>query len=215
MLIENRVYVLQNAAKTSLSYADVAKMPPQPPAAAPEKYVPSGLLREVTVETISDAAAQQPPPRIVEAINKARAGKPGKVIAARCHPSGDVLITADTPSTKALLEKESEWTKVIAGQARVKGRRFMVMAHCVQVSRVDPKEQAKSISNLEAQNPLLQPKVKILRVAWRLSTLRQRNTHGPLLIEVGSPEEANIFIEEGLVMMGSSMTVSSSLRTAL
>jgi hypothetical protein len=47
--------------------------------------------------------------------------------------------------------------KVIAGQAHVKGHCFLVMAHPVKVSKIDPKEQAKSTSNLEAQNPLLPP----------------------------------------------------------
>ncbi len=115
MLIEKRVSAPQNAAKPPLFYADAARLPPQLPTAAQQKLVPSRLLREVTVETISNAAPQQPPLQIVEAINKARAGKSGSVIAARRLPSRDVLVTANSPSTKALLEKESEWTKVIAG----------------------------------------------------------------------------------------------------
>jgi hypothetical protein len=52
-LIEIRVSVLQNAAKMPFSFADAAKLPPQPSAAAPKKYVPSRVLREVTVETIA------------------------------------------------------------------------------------------------------------------------------------------------------------------
>jgi hypothetical protein len=78
----------------------------------------------------------------------------------------------------------------------------MVMAHSVQVSRVDPKEQAKSIPSLEAQNLRLKTRVKFLRVAWRSKTLKLRKTHGSLLIEEGSLEEANILVEEGLVHDG-------------
>jgi hypothetical protein len=202
MLIEKRVSAPQNAAKTPLTYADAAKIPPPPPQAVLEKFVPSRLFSEVTVQPIDEVAPQQPSPRVVEAINKARIDRPGKVIAARRLESGDVLVTADSPSTKALLEEDTAWTTVIAGRARVKGRRFLVMAHAVKVSRVDPNEQAKSISNLESQNPSLKSRVKILRVAWLSKTLKLRKTHGPLLLEVGTPGEANILVQEGMLHDG-------------
>jgi hypothetical protein len=69
-----------------------------PPAAhvPTEKFVLGTLLNEVTVKRSSNAAPLQPSPCVVEAINKASAGKPGKVIAARSLKSGDVLVTADT-----------------------------------------------------------------------------------------------------------------------
>jgi hypothetical protein len=70
--------------------------------------VPSRLLKEVIVKTISDAAPPQPPARVVVAINKARAGKQGTVIAARRLESGDVLVTADSRPAKAFLEQERE-----------------------------------------------------------------------------------------------------------
>ncbi len=76
------------------------------------------------------------------------------------------------------------------------------MAHAVRTSRVDLDEQAKSISDLEAQNPSLKGKVKILRVAWRSKTLKEQKSHGPLLLEVGTPGEANILVQEGLLHEG-------------
>jgi uncharacterized protein YaiI (UPF0178 family) len=109
----------------------------------------------MTYNRSSDAAPLQPSPRVVEANNKARAGKPGKVIAARSLKSGDVLVTADTPFTKALLEKVTAWTAAIAGSKLFQGHRFMVMAHAVKLSRVDQNEQAKSISDIASQNPSL------------------------------------------------------------
>jgi hypothetical protein len=81
----------QNTAKPSLSYADAVKNPAPVARALSEKFVPSRLLKEVTVRRSSDAAPLQPSPQVVEAVNKARAGKPGKVIAARSLNSGDVL----------------------------------------------------------------------------------------------------------------------------
>ena len=202
MLIQKSVSAPQNTAKPVLSYADAVKTPAPAARALSEKFVPSRLLNEVTVKRSSDAAPLQPSPRVVEAINKARAGKPGKVIAARSLRSGDVLVTADTPATKALLEKDTAWTTAIAGSERVQGHRFMVMAHAVKVSRVDQKEQAKSISNIESQNPSLMSRVKILCVSWRVKTLKRGKTHGPLLLEVGTPMEANILVQEGLLHDG-------------
>ncbi len=68
----------------------------------------------------------------------------------------------------------------------------MVMAHADKVSRVDPKEQAKSISNIESQNPSLKSRVKILRVFWRVKTLKRGKTDVPLPLEVGTPMDASI-----------------------
>jgi hypothetical protein len=79
-----------------------------PPLPAQEKFVPGRLLREVTVQTIGDAKLLLSSPRIVQAINEVRAGLPGKVVAAGRLTSGDVLVTADCPSTKALLEQERD-----------------------------------------------------------------------------------------------------------
>jgi hypothetical protein len=100
----DRTGPITTLAKPFFPYADAAKMPPQLPPPTTEKFVPSRLLKEVIVKMISNAALQQPPARIVKAINKARAGKRGTVIAARRLESEDVLVTADSRPTKALLE---------------------------------------------------------------------------------------------------------------
>jgi hypothetical protein len=46
-------------------------------------------------------------------------------------------------------------------------------------------------------DPDLKGKVKILRVAGCHKTLKKRKTHEHLLLEVGTPSEANILVEEG------------------
>ncbi len=99
--------------------------------------MPGRLVNEVNVTRTSNAAPLQLSPGAVEAINKARARKPGKVIAARGLKSGDVLMTADTASTKALLEQDRAWMTVIASSEHVQGHSFMIMAHAFKVSRVD------------------------------------------------------------------------------
>ncbi len=73
------------------------------------------------------------------------------------------------------------------------------MAHSVRTNRIDTKNQQKALAKLQAQNPLLTARVKFLRVAWKKKTLKDGKVYGPLLINVGTPEEANTLVSEGLV----------------
>jgi hypothetical protein len=73
------------------------------------------------------------------------------------------------------------------------------MAHAVRTNRIEVANQEKALAELQAQNPLLKGKVKFLRVAWQKRTLKDGKLHGPLLINVGTPEEANTLVTEGLV----------------
>jgi hypothetical protein len=52
---------------------------------------------------------------------------------------------------------------------------------------------------LHTQNQLLKGRVKFLRVAWKKTTLKTGKPHGLLLIDVGTPEEANTLVQEGLI----------------
>jgi hypothetical protein len=159
-LIGKCIPVAQDAAKP-FPYTDAAHPPPPAPQAPAEKFLPSRVLRKVTVQPLAEPEPMQASEHIVEAINTARASLPGQVVAARCLRSGDVLVAADSHSTKNNLEGETRRTTVIAKRAKVKGKAFTVMALAVRTSMVDPAEQAKSISDLEPQNPGGEGKVKI------------------------------------------------------
>jgi hypothetical protein len=141
------------------------QMMPNPPPAIhvlTEKFVPSGLLNEVTVNNICDAALLQPSLCVIEAMNKTRAGKSDKAIAPRTLQSRDVLVTANTPSTKALLEQYKTWTTCIASSTRVQGHRSMIIAYTVRVSTIDRSEQAKYIFNNSSQYSFLKSRVIIV-----------------------------------------------------
>ncbi len=73
------------------------------------------------------------------------------------------------------------------------------MAHGVRTNRINIKNQQKALAELQAQNPLLKSNVKFLKVAWRKTTLKNGRLSGPLLIIVGTPEEANTLVREGLI----------------
>ncbi len=78
----------------------------------------------------------------------------------------------------------------------------MIMAHAVKFSRMDQKEQAKSISINESENPTPMSRVKIIRVSWRLKMLKHGKTHGLLLLEMGNPGVANILVHKGMLHDG-------------
>jgi hypothetical protein len=60
-------------------------------------------------------------------------------------------------------------------------------------------DQARAIEEIYKQNPKLQGRVEILRLAWRKSLLLSGRRVGPLHISVAEPEQANFLIESGLV----------------
>jgi hypothetical protein len=156
-------------------------------------------MKEVLVKLVDDAKPSQTSGRLVESINAARSSKAGKVLAARKLDSGNIVITADSYETRNLIEHEEGWTKVIAGKTKVKGRRFRVMVHAVRTNRIETTNQEKALAGLQAQNPQLKDKVKFLKLTWKQKTLKVGKLHEPLLIDVGTPEEANTLVLEGLL----------------
>ncbi len=75
----------------------------------------------------------------------------------------------------------------------------MAMAYAVKVSQVDQQEQAKSISNIESQNPFIRSKVIIFCIYWHMKMLKRGKKHGPLFLEVGTSCEAKTLVQEGLL----------------
>jgi hypothetical protein len=56
--------------------------------------------------------------------------------------------------------------------------------------------------------------VKFLKVAWRKMTLNDGKLSGPLLIDMGTPEEANTLVLEGLIPTTSPRIAKSSTMSA-
>jgi hypothetical protein len=161
--------------------------------------VPSKALKEVLVKVVDDPKPSQTSGRLVESINTAYSSKAGEMLAAHKLDSGDIVIIADSYETKNLIEHHEGWTKVIAGKTKVKGRRFRVMVHAVRTNRIETANQEKALAELQAQNPQLKDKVKFLKLTWKRKTLKAGKLHGPLLIDVGTPEEVTTLVLESLV----------------
>ncbi len=73
------------------------------------------------------------------------------------------------------------------------------MVYAVKVSRVDQKEQAKSISYLESQTLLSRPQSKIFVFPGTFRTLKCDQMHGLLLLEVSTPGDAIKLVQEALL----------------
>ncbi len=73
------------------------------------------------------------------------------------------------------------------------------MVHAVRTNRIETANQEKTLAELQAQNPQLKDKVKFLKLTWKQKTLKAGKLHGPLLIDVGTPKEANALVLEDLL----------------
>ncbi len=129
-----------------------------------------------------------------------RSSKSCKVIATHNLISKDIAIVADSHVTRELMGVEEGWKKVIAGKTKVKVRCFIVMAHSVRTDRIKVANQEKALTKTQAQNSKLNSKVRFLRVAWQKKKQKDRKLKGLLHLEVGTPEEANTLVTEGLVL---------------
>jgi hypothetical protein len=96
----------------------------------------SRALKEVLIKVADDPKPSQTSGRLVESSNATCSSKASKVLSTRKLDSGNVMITAEGHKTKNLIEHEEEWTRVIAGKAKVRGQWFRVMVDNVRTSKI-------------------------------------------------------------------------------
>jgi hypothetical protein len=200
--------------KQQMQYAGAAQSAPRSYAAAlqsglppwagppPVREVPARLPRELVV-TSSNGTPQdrtRPIKQIVEEINKTRSKEiKGKVLAARRLPSGDIVITTDTATTKEQLEKDNSWLPAVSSTATVNRRRFPVMVHGMRTASVDCSKQNEAISQLMGQNRHMREALEILHVRWPRKAIKKGKAVTCLIVDVASPKQANLLIDEGLL----------------
>jgi len=122
------------------------------------------------------------------------------VLRIRKLPSGDMIIRFKDKEGKEEWEKSPELWKAFGQEARCQAREYTVLAFGVQVDSLNQEEQAKSIKEIYAQNPLLESQVGIIRIGWAKRTLQQGRVYAALHIGVSSPEQANVLIKQGLYL---------------
>lgn len=125
-----------------------------------------------------------------------------EVIAARRLPSGDLLISTLTESSRITLEKNKDWLRTIASSAEVLGTTFSVFVHGVRVQGVNTNDQLHAITDICKDNRLLHPDLEISRIAWPKKVLLDAKRYSSLILETASPETANRIITHGLIHEG-------------
>jgi hypothetical protein len=139
----------------------------------------------------------------MEAVNTKLGDKAnGRVLAARRLPSGDIILTTDTADTKNHLVKETSWTSALGSQARIAKARFSVMAKHVAKDAINQGDQKTMVAEINTQNPRIHGVVEILHVGQSKRGAKDSTWAGTLIIDVATPRQANILIQEGLILQG-------------
>ncbi|EDN03563.1 predicted protein [Histoplasma mississippiense (nom. inval.)] len=91
-------------------------------------------------------AEEATPPAIVAAVNtRIMDVTKGKVLAARCLPSGDIILTTDARETREALTKSSTWLEVLGQKAKAKHTLYPVMVKGVPMGNTNWKEEQQAI----------------------------------------------------------------------
>ncbi|EDN04750.1 predicted protein [Histoplasma mississippiense (nom. inval.)] len=169
----------------------------------PEKPVPNRTLREITVlrrDCEAPPAEEATPPAIVAAVNARIVDvTKGKVLAARCLPSGDIILTTDARETREALTKSSTWLEVLGQKAKAKHTLYPVMVKGVPMGNTNWKEEQQAIMAIYAQNEGLRRGVQIERLSLRRNASLQAKV-GSLVLSVTSPQQANLLVDNGLII---------------
>lgn len=124
----------------------------------------------------------------------------GEVVAARLLPSGDVVLTTDSPETARTLRNRAEWSSVLGATARVKRPRFTVLVKHVAKDAIDCSDQEIARRTIHAQNARLHGVIDFLHVGRSTRDANRGKKTVSLIIDVATPQQANLIIEEGLIL---------------
>ncbi|OJD09426.1 hypothetical protein ACJ73_10327 [Blastomyces percursus] len=113
-------------------------------------------------------------------------------------PSGDLMLIADTPSTKAELAKSNEWVEKWGGKAHMRKEMYAVLIKSAPLKAVSWDKPEKAVEDVYRQNPSLRCRVLIHKVAKR--AVKQQKPHGSVIMHVATPQQANKLVEEGIIL---------------
>ena len=111
--------------------------------------------------------------------------------------SGDLLIGTTTEEARKGLEEDQQWLRGLSTSATICRKVYTVMAHGIQVARVNTSNQASAIAEIERQNHALHPGLKIERVLWPKTA--EGKPVSTLHLDLFCPMAANRLLEEGLL----------------
>lgn len=215
LLCVEAISAAQNLAKAACDCP--AKQPPAPSYAAvtqanlpslPAPWiqpVPRALTWEVRVSCweCPDPVKNnlQDPAMVVPLLNQAIAQfSGGWVEAARALPSSDLILWVDSVQTQQELHKQSGWTEALGAGTQLNQPWFTVLVKSVHQDALDCSNQEVAQGTLSKQNPYLS-RIELIHVGWERSCQADSPTRAStVLVNVASPQEANLIIQEGLVL---------------
>ena len=191
--------------KPQASYAAVtqAGLPSQPTTRI--QPVPRTLTQEVHISRrncpspVKDGLRD--PTKVVPMLNQAISQfSIGQVEAAQALPSGDLVLRVDSKQTRQELHRQRGWTEALGAGTQLNRPHFTVLVKSVRLDALDCSNQEVAKGTLTQQNPYLR--------GSDLIHVGREQAHQPdpppkastVLIDVGSPQEANLLIQEGLVL---------------
>ncbi|KAF2181536.1 hypothetical protein K469DRAFT_455771, partial [Zopfia rhizophila CBS 207.26] len=166
----------------------------------PDRDVLKRLMREILVYRSDTIKALHPETLVQRVNNVKKLVTLGTIIVARRLPSGDLVLTVDSADTRRQLEADTIWLRALEEGSQLNRRKFPVLVHSVQLKDFDARQQEQAIKRIYENNRRLkQAGVEILRIHWPRRSLRGGRTHGALIVDTASPEQANWLIDEGFL----------------
>ena len=166
--------------------------------------VPTRIHSEITIRpgTQTGQLANRTPAQLMEALKKKTPLSCQKEIrAARKLPSGDIIISLETPQAKTQLEENKDWIPaVFTAEAKISPRIFPVLVHGVQTKDFKPENLEETKKTIFSQNPGMESKVNILRTYWSRKAKLLQKPVTSLHLDLATPEQANLLIEKGVVL---------------
>lgn len=138
------------------------------------------------------------PKEILEKAGKAM-GEDNRPAGLRKLQSGDLAFVMASEKEKNKWEATPSWAAVIASSATVKKRTFKVMVHGVRMINVNVALQAEAINSLIAQNSRIHKDLRIIKVSWLTSAVKNKKAFSSLIVETPCAKMANDIIELGFI----------------
>lgn len=189
----NAIQQNQASLKVTKAWSEIVQTTTRPPPHRIEREIK--ISRQECEDLVGEEANA---PAIVAKVNKEIEPKgAGKIVAARKLLSGDVVLVADSSESKNSLTADEGWVKVLGSKARLSKMRYTVIVKSVHYKSLKEKALLEASKELLKQNPQLQGRVEILGLHHSEHSDRKA---GPLYLDLASPSQANLVIQEGIIL---------------
>jgi len=180
------------------SYAEAAAKS-RPFTAPGELRVHPRAMREVTYR-VPSKPADAPTLTLAQIVQKANAATGSSaVLAARRLPSGDVVLSFDTESSKDQYIDNIALCSVFGPDAAPIQRGFLVTAFSFPRSSVEKLSDIQLASRLRSENPSWLGAVQLLRAVCTAGTKKRSGSLLSLVLVFATPQQANKVIDDGVL----------------